>query len=213
MCACHQPMHTVVGRSCMDRLMEAASTLLGQAGGAAEWADYAGPAPAVLTAEYQRAAQRATRCLAVMQMLVEDCQVRHFPLQPHAYPHAGSSSPGPAVPFCDCSMVESVSRLMCRAPACPGDLHMRLRSRASQRRWTSTCRCAGTAAGWCMLTADSVEGAVLRLCAGGCAGREAGAERARARGCARQQLRGRAAAQGCRQNGHACLASPPAVQR
>ena len=59
----------------MDRLMEAASTLLGQAGGAAEWAGYAGPAPAVLTAEYQQAAQRATRCLALMQTLVEDCQV------------------------------------------------------------------------------------------------------------------------------------------
>ena len=62
-------------RSCLDRLLVAAHALTGLPRGRSDWGAYGGPVPPADSPEYVRDAQRAVRCLAVMQQLVEECQV------------------------------------------------------------------------------------------------------------------------------------------
>ncbi|EIE24996.1 hypothetical protein COCSUDRAFT_46553 [Coccomyxa subellipsoidea C-169] len=61
-------------RSCLDRLLAAAHALTGLPEGLSDWGAFGGPVPPEETPGYARDAQRAVRCLAVMQQLVEDCQ-------------------------------------------------------------------------------------------------------------------------------------------
>jgi hypothetical protein len=63
-------------RSCLDRLLAAAHALTGLPEGRSDWGAFGGPVPPAESPGYAREAQRAVRCLAVMQQLVEGCQVR-----------------------------------------------------------------------------------------------------------------------------------------
>ena len=63
-------------RSCLDRLLAAAHALTVLPEGRSDWGAFGGPVPPAESPGYAREAQRAVRCLAVMQQLVEGCQVR-----------------------------------------------------------------------------------------------------------------------------------------
>ncbi|BDA41234.1 probable ubiquitin carboxyl-terminal hydrolase FAF-X [Coccomyxa sp. Obi] len=69
-------------RSCLDRLLAAAHALTGLPGGRSDWGAFSGPVPLADSLEYARDAQRAVRCLAVMQQLVEECQGASMPAFP-----------------------------------------------------------------------------------------------------------------------------------
>lgn len=59
----------------MERLLDAAHALTGLPAGSSDWVAFGGPVPSGDTPDYERQAQRAVRCLAVMQQLVEEWQV------------------------------------------------------------------------------------------------------------------------------------------
>jgi hypothetical protein len=64
---------------CLQRLSEAARTLLGELPAGGGWAAYAGPPPPPAAPDGAAALRRAARCMELLQQLLEQCQARPPP--------------------------------------------------------------------------------------------------------------------------------------